>query len=204
MAIVRSLKKLPDLLPLPWEEREVHWEDPESGYRVEKVRTQWDYQLEGYLLAHCLGTKNADVFGRIHRVFSVREPEGIPHCTILTTFAPRLSPYGQSADLATKDPMTLKEGKRRHKAWVLQVRGRTDLVAYPAFHQIARRWYKAHKGGKLLDDEKMDELLLNLKFLDRDITYHFLGLLDESVNHFGWSHWNAKAVEEARKEGTSL
>src|SRR5438105_739592 len=111
------MQDLLTMTPLPWEEREVVYKEGE--HTIERLRTQWDYELEGYMLAHCLGTKNAETFGKHHYVFSVRDNAGIPHATVLCVRRGKRSPYGGCADLGTNNHMKF-EGK---KLRVLQVRG---------------------------------------------------------------------------------
>lgn len=191
---VRSLLAL----ERPWEEEIPVWEAPRGGYRLEEIRTQWDYELEGYFLAHCLGTKDADEFNKAHRVFSLRDRFRIPHCTVLLQRNDTWSPYGQSADLGTEHPCYIDDDPY----WVLQVRGRNDDVARWEFYKLVLQWFMQH-GGKL--EVPAATLMRRIGVIgDRDLKYHYGYFLDESVNHFTWSYKHEKRALAARLAGESL
>lgn len=184
-------------LNIPWEEREVV---SRSGpYTIESVRTQWDYELEGFFLAHCLGTKDADKFGRHHQVFSVRDADsGVPHATILCVRPGKWSPYGGCRDLGTKHSMRIDGKKLR----VLQVRGRFDEIARPEFMYLTAMWFQA-QGGKL--DIPLAQVLRYCAVKgDDDEEYHYDLLFDDSRNGFTWSHTHTEKAKTAREDGTSL
>lgn len=185
-----------NLIPIPWEERDVVAQHGE--YTIERVRTQWDYELEGFMLAHCLGTKNAETFGKHHTVFSVREKgTGIPHATVLCVRRGARSPYGACADLGTKNHMRLGGRKLR----VLQVRGRYDDLARPEYLEIVFRWFMSLGGKPTIS---LNTLLRHAyTHGDDDEDYHFDGWMDE-VNGFTWSYKAFDRVQQARKAGTSL
>lgn len=177
----------------PWEESIVQWSTEDGAYSMHEVRTQWDYELEGYFLAHCLGTKDADEFNKAHRVLSLRDRLGYPHATILLQRVGKFSPYGQSRDLLTDDPVRLKEPNKRALIahTVLQVRGREDAIARWEYYALVRHWYTQH-GGRFRDKSKTPDLVRRavMSHSDRDIKYHYGYLLDESANFFTWSHWH--------------
>lgn len=50
-----------------------------NGWRIEKLPAD-DWPLEGWLMGHCLGGQDA---GGSHAEFSLREPDGTPHVTIV-------------------------------------------------------------------------------------------------------------------------
>lgn len=201
--IVRRKAQYRDMLTMeiPWESREVLWEDPQGGYTVERVASQWDYGLEGYFLAHCMGTKDFDEFEKAHRVYSLRDAKGIPHCTILCQRTDEWSPYGRSTDLGTVEPFW-PEKAGGIEVTVLQVRGRQDALAMLPFHKLVREWYEARGGKLMVADSRMDAACLSIG--DDDFEYHFQHKLDESVNFFTWSYHNEKMRTWAAKEGLSL
>lgn len=164
-----------------WEERRPVWADPHGAYTIEILESQWDYELEGFFLAHCLGTKDAAEFNLGHRAYSVRDRFGIPHATVLCAFADVWSPYGKSADLGTIEPFW-PEKTDGPELNVLQVRGRCDALAMLPFHKLVRQWYE-DRGGKLqVPDSTMDTAVTRLG--DSDVMYHCGYQLDLSVNHF--------------------
>jgi hypothetical protein len=184
------------MIPLPWEEREAVAQHGE--YTIERVRTQWDYELEGFMLAHCLGTKDAEAFGKHHVVFSVREKHtGIPHATVLCVRKGGRSPYGACADLGTKSHMKFEGRKLR----VLQVRGRQDDYARPEYIEFVFKWFQS-LGGK--PKISLHTLLWHAdKHGDTDDAYHFDGWMDEE-NHFTYSHRAVEKVLADREAGVSL
>lgn len=188
----------------PWEKYAVQWETQDGAYQVVEVTTQWDYELEGYFLAHCLGTKNAREFGVAHRVFSLRDKLGYPHATILLQKVGMHSPYGQSRDLLTENPMKLPVSYAKFDAAyrVLQVRGREDQIARWEYYSIVRKWYVAH-GGLFTDKKKPLGLVRRAvqHAQDCDVKYHYGYLLDESVNFFTWAWWNTPERERLAELG---
>lgn len=194
----------------PWEESNVEWTTDDGAYVVAELRTQWDYELESYYLAHCLGTKDAVEFGQGHKAFSLRDRLGFPHCTILLLANGSKSPYGGSSDLLTPYSMTLTSKTMpwmdlpdgatwSWKYKVLQVRGRNDRVARWEYYSIVRQWFKAH-GGKFKRDHTVEEYQrVVMALCDTDLKYHYGYLLDESSNFFTYSFWNEerdKRMEE--------
>lgn len=186
---------------VPWESREVVWKEPHEAYTIEILNSQWDYAMEGFFLAHCLGTKDFDAFSKSHRAYSVRDEMGFPHCTILCAYEGQFSPYGASTDIGTIEPFW-PEKAEGPELNVLQVRGRTDDLAMLVFHKMVREWYE-ERGGKLqVPDSTMDRVVL--KQGDDDAMYHFAYMLDESVNHYQWANHNERMREAYRKYGLSL
>jgi hypothetical protein len=170
--------------PLPWEERATVAKS--GAYTFERVRTQWDYELEGFLLAHCLGTKDAHEFNLNHEVFSIRQADtGIPHATILCVKKGKSSPYGRCSDLGTHKPF--RPRKDGYKLRVLQVRGRNDVLAKPEFLGLAMRWYVFGGGKPRISLELLQEYAARKG--DDDDLYHYCGLLDERTNEYNWAHW---------------
>jgi hypothetical protein len=187
-------------MDIPWEKTEVVWTEPAGAYTIQRVTTEWDYGLEGYFLAHCLGTKDVPRFERIHKVYSLRDKLGIPHCTILCASAQQWSEYGNSADLGTVETFW-PEGFDGPELNVLQVRGRCDAIAMLPYHQLVREWYEA-KGGKLtMPDADLNRAVIRMG--DDDYAYHFQYKLDESVNVFNWAYRNVHRREAAQRDGTS-
>lgn len=186
----------------PWEKCVQNWETKDGAYSIVEVSTQWDYELEGYYLAHCLGTKNAEEFNIAHRVFSVRDKLGFPHATILLQRMGIHSPYGQSRDLLTDAPMRLDESDSKFpiRYYVLQVRGREDKLARWEYYRLVREWY-VQNGGQFREGKKRPLALIRKAVMhaqDPDVKYHYGYLLDESVNFFTWSYHNesmAKRLE---------
>jgi len=191
-----GLRDITTVIP-PWERPDVVWKS--GPYSIVKCDTQWDYQLETYYLAHCLGTKDYDGFSRAHVVYSLRDELGYPHATILCVREDEYSPYGRCWDIGSYEYFTPEPGENLR---VLQVRGRYDDIAMPIYHAIAREWY-IQFGGKI----QVDEAKL-VTFLERtgddDWNYHFRYLLDEERNSFPWAYWNTHARRIALLEGTSL
>lgn len=195
----RKWENLIDWLPLPWDNNVPIWSDPESAYVVTPILTQKDYELEGKLLAHCLGTKHAEEWNKIHRMFSIRDPEGVSHATILGTTSRNQSPYGICQDLFTGNPMEIKG----EHIWVLQVRGREDTLAMLPFHRIARGFFAVHGGKFTVSDRNMD--LICESHCDKDFKYHFEYKWNPApFSRFNFTWQDMKRVEEARKEGISL
>lgn len=179
----------------PWESPSIQWKNPDGAYAMTEVKTQWDFQLEGYYLAHCLGTKNAAEFLVAHRVFSLRDKLGYPHATILLLKEGAYSPYEASHDLLTDHTLKLKVpfgSKTRDQRYrVLQVRGRTDDIARWEYYSIVRDWFAAHGGRFPRSHPRGDVKRAVLKMQDTDVKYHYAYMLDESVNYFNWAHWNS-------------
>lgn len=182
---------------IPWENPFEVWEDPSGAYTVQRCASQWDWWLESYFLAHCLGTKNYEEFSKNHVVYSIRDKVGVPHATILCVREDCYSPYGRCWDIGSVQIFTPEEEPLR----VLQVRGRNDAIAHPIFHAIARDWYVRY-GGRI---EAPIESIVNvvMKLGDDDLDYHFRYMLDER-NGFLWTHWNERMRVLALMEGTSL
>ena len=196
----KALDGLRDIsdIDIPWENPEVIWDIPKSPYTIVRCDTQWDYGMEGYFLAHCLGTKDHDAFSKAHVCYSLRDTLGVPHCTILCVREDEYSPYGYAWDIGSVRSFT-PEGESLR---ILQVRGREDRIAMPIFHAYVRDWY-TRNGGKIdVDITKLVNLLK--KQGDNDRNYHFRYLLDESVNHFTWAHHNQEARLMALLSGESL
>ena len=176
-------------MPPPWEQRDVV--DTFGAYTVERVSTQWDYELEGFYLAHCLGTKDADEFNRIHRVFSIREAElGIPHATILAVKKGKQkhSPYGICSDLGSHANCMVRGDKLR----VLQVRGRHDALARPEFLSVAAAFY-CSRGGRLRVPLQAIQKFAERKG-DQDVLYHYHFLMGKT-NPFTYAHWKEEPDE---------
>lgn len=189
----------------PWEKCVVNWVTDDGAYSMVEVTTQWDFELEGYYLAHCLGTKNADEFNVAHRVFSLRDRLGFPHATILLQRIGRFSPYGQSRDLLTDSPVLLKEegSKFPVRYNVLQVRGREDQIARWEYYALVRDWYTQHGGVFRKSKNRSLDLVRRavVHAQDKDIKYHYGYLLDESVNFFTWSYSNTDTAERLAELG---
>jgi hypothetical protein len=182
----------------PWEERIPIWAPKSGAYTLEEVRTQWDYELEGYFLAHCLGTKDSTEFNKAHRVFSLRDSLGFPHCTVLLHRDGVWSPYGRSADLFTENRVLI--GNRWYK--VLQVRGREDAIARPEYYGLVVQWFESLGGVMEFDLGEIQRYLMRRG--DSDIKYHYSYLLDQSVNYFDYSHFNRGLAEKYLQLGWSL
>ena len=178
-------------IDIPWENPEVVYECPGGGYSVQRCASQWDYWLETYFLAHCLGTKDYADFSKSHVVYSLRDKYGIPHATILCVREDEPSPYGMCWDIGSYHLFTPEDERIR----VLQVRGRNDAIAHPIFHALVREWYR-HKGGRIDMDVGKIVRFLQAKG-DKDTQYHFRFILDETTNHFLFTHWNHQAVRQA-------
>lgn len=185
---------LRDLLSIdkPWSEYRIVWTDPTGQYDMVAVETQWDYGLEGYFLAHCLGTKDFEEFNEDHVVYSLRDSRRIPHATALCIRDGKRSLYGQSTDLGTMAPFRPEPGL---DARVLQVRGREDKLAALPYHRLVRDWYIASGGELMLDPKRLDAWCTRSAFSDFDWQYHCDFLLDESVNFFGWANHNERLRE---------
>lgn len=204
--VVRRSRAYTDMLRkwgdgVPWESRRVVWNEPLGAYTIEALESQWDYALEGFFLAHCLGTKDYDEFSLSHKAYSVKDEMGFPHATILCGIADVWSPYGRSADIGTVEPFwpELASGPELN---VLQVRGRCDALAMLPFHKMVREWYE-DRGGKLqVADSTIDAAVARLG--DDDVEYHFEYRLDESVNHFQWAYHNERMRNLYREHGLSL
>lgn len=194
---VDSLRDISDIT-IPWENPRIVWEVPDSPYTIQVCDTAWDYGMEGYFLAHCLGTKDHESFRKAHAVYSLRDQGNFPHATILCCRDGEYSPYGAAWDIGS----VLSFQPEGESLRVLQVRGREDAIAHPVFHAMVRAWYVAHGGEIQVDIARLVELLT--KHGDDDYKYHFRYLLDESVNHFQWAHWNQEMRLSAALEGTSL
>lgn len=199
--IIQGLRKryedILQMLPLGWDADKMIWQDKHSAYGITNVVTQNDYGIEGKMLAHCLGTKRAEHFNGAHRVFSIRDPEGVPHATILTTRNPQESPYGMCRDLATGMPMYLDD----EKLWVLQVRGRDDALAMLDFHRIARRWYIDYGGILRVGERNLDDLVRSNR-PDRDEAYHFEYKYDPAPSRkWNWTWEDEEKYEKAKAEG---
>lgn len=187
----------------PWEQYVVQWATEDGAYSIVEVNTQWDYELEGYLLAHCLGTKNATEFNVAHRVFSLRDRLGFPHATILLNRMGVHSPYGASRDLLTSAPMKLKEDGQKFpiRYYVLQVRGREDQIARWEYYAIVRDWFRKH-GGRFTPKRDVDDVRRAVMHaMDRDVKYHYGYLLDESANFFTWAWWNTPQAHRLAELG---
>lgn len=202
--MVRTLvgkKPMRDMLrmEIPWESPAVVWET--GPYSIVRCETQWDYGMEGYFLAHCIGTKDYVSFSEAHSIYSLRDPFGIPHATILCLKQGHFSPYGDSFDLGTNSSF-YPEGKVGDKCVVLQVRGREDALAMVPYHRIVRDWFRENGGVILWDDESLDRAVQ--KHHDTDYDYHFRYLLDESVNLFDWAYHCERYRLAAEFDGTSL
>lgn len=190
----RKRAGLVDLLEVekPWEKYRKVWTDPQGQYDIVAIETQWDYCLEGYFLAHCLGTKDFDEFNSDHIVYSLRDSLQIPHATILCLRDSKWSVYGNSADLGTTAFFFPEPDIR---ARVLQVRGREDCIAALPFHRLVREWYKS-RGGKLaIAEDRMDWWCKSRLTGDHDEDYHYEYNLDPSVNYFQWASHNHKLRE---------
>jgi hypothetical protein len=192
-----TLLNVLEMLPLGWDNKEVLWQDTETAYQVVRCSTQNDMEIEGRMLAHCLGTKEAEHWAEEgHRVFSIRGPEGVPHATILTCTDTGRSPYGFCRDLFTSEPMVV-EGEQ---LWVLQVRGRADKLAHSAFHGVARRFYSEHKGVLRCTTGVLDAICEDQG--DDDVPYHFFYRYDPMpFRRFNFKWHDAMRVQEARKKG---
>lgn len=179
------MKDLTDWMPFPWEQREVVAEM--DGHEVVTVVTPHDFALEGFLLAHCLGTKNVPEFLQNHRIFSVRDKNGVPHCTILYTFNREHSEYGKSDDFAASLPGVWK-GKGMH---LLQVRGRVDDLARVEYHRIARAVHRhVMKGDIEIPDVHLDRWCIGMG--DRDTIYHRGYRIDVSKNIHNPNFWRER------------
>jgi len=180
-----------DLLKVekPWEKYRIVWSDPNGQYDMVAIETQWDYCLEGYFLAHCLGTKDFDEFNDIHVAYSLRDSLRIPHATVLCLRDSKWSDYGKSADLGTTAFFYPESGLR---ARVLQVRGREDCVAALPFHRLVREWYSSHGGQLVIEQERLDAWCRSRMMGDHDDLYHYQYSLNPSVNFFQWAHHNDK------------
>lgn len=203
--VVRRSTTYTDMLTkwkeVPWESQNVVWNEPFGAYTIESLDSQWDYALEGFFLAHCLGTKDFDEFSLVHHAYSVKDALGFPHCTILCVEEDTWSSYGRSADLGTMEPFW-PESARGPAMRVLQVRGREDALAMLPYHKMVREWYE-DRGGKLYTrDSVMDAYITRNG--DDDIPYHCQYKLDESVNHFNWAYHNNRMRDLYREHGLSL
>lgn len=185
------LQDLRDILPLPWEDAKVVAEI--DGYDVCAVRTPFDYGLEGYLLAHCLGTKD-DEFREKHRVYSIRDRNGVSHCTILyyCGASRNESPYGICDDFGSSRPGRDGNGQELH---LLQVRGREDQIAHPDYHEIARRFHETLGGEILVPEDALDAYCSRNG--DKDYRYHDDYTLDTWVNWFNPGFWRKEGSKRA-------
>lgn len=185
---------------VPWENPASVWNTSDGAYSIQRCDTAWDYALEGWYLAHCLGTKDYEQFSKAHVVYSLRDRLGIPHATILCVRPEEYSPYGRCWDIGSGRVFTPESSEPDLR--VLQVRGRHDAIAMPIFHAIVRAWYVAHGGYIEV------EIAALVRYLQRegddDFAYHFRYLMDERDNAFTWAHWNEKMRILALLEGTSL
>lgn len=138
-----------------------------KGYSIEVVETEWDYGVEGFMLAHCLGTKDWMKFHKNHVVFSIRDKYGVPHATLLYARSRTESDYGDFNDFLGGTPM-MYYGEALHH---LQARGRNDNLAMRPFHRIAREFHKS-RGGTLGRHNAILDAYCTLHG-DRDRRYHY-------------------------------
>jgi hypothetical protein len=172
----------------PWEKYRVVCK-LDNQYDIVALETQWDYCLEGYFLAHCLGTKDFDEFNENHVAYSLRDSLQIPHATILCLRDGKWSDYGHSSDLGSTAYFYPESGLR---ARVLQVRGREDCVAALPYHRLVREWYKDHGGELVITDDRLDFWCNSRMTGDHDEFYHYKYLLNTAVNFFHWASHNDK------------
>lgn len=52
-----------------------------NGWTIERVIPE-EHEMEGFFMGHCLGTLSSSA-GKNAQVFSLREPDGTPHVTIV-------------------------------------------------------------------------------------------------------------------------
>lgn len=184
-------------MDIQWENPERVWEEAEGGYSIVKVATQWDYCLEGYFLSHCIGTKDIDTFGIAHKVYSLRDALGVPHCTILCQNIDKQSMYGASGDIITHLPFLPEaEGPILR---VLQVRGRHDKLAMRPYMQMVLDWYKKFGGEWEQEEEHMIRLIENYcskaQYADFDFLYHFRYMMDDKKHPWLWASHNEELTE---------
>lgn len=184
-------------MDIRWECPSSVWKDDQGAYTIATVKTQWDYELEGFFLSHCLGTKDAAEFEESHKVYSVRDALDVPHATILCQIVGKHSIYGASGDLLTGEPFQPEKGLFLR---VLQVRGRGDKLAMQPYMQMVIEWFKA-RGGQWEPGEEghMRNLLkaycAQASIADFDFLYHYRYMLDEENNPWQWSYRNKRLRE---------
>lgn len=198
--VAGGLRDISATIP-PWENPAPVWKSQSGAYSIVKCDTQWDYQLETYYLAHCLGTKDYNAFSRAHMVYSLRDELGIPHATILCVRPDEYSPYGMSWDIGSYHTFDPEPGEQALR--ILQVRGRQDDLAMECYHSIVRDWYTQF-GGEVPKRVIPKIVAFCALHGDSDVNYHFRYLLDEQKNAFEWAHWNGRMRLAALLEGTSL
>jgi hypothetical protein len=182
-------------ITVPWESTQEVWRD--GPYSIVRSDSQWDWWLETYFLAHCLGTKNHAEFSKAHVVYSLRDTFGIPHATILCVREDEFSPYGRCWDVGSHHNFQPEQESVR----ILQVRGRNDDLAMAPYHAIVRDWYVQNGGIIQVPIDKFVEYIMRVG--DPDVDYHFRYKLDQR-NGFLWTHWNERMRVLALLEGTSL
>lgn len=183
-------------ITVPWESTQEVWRD--GPYSIVRSDSQWDWWLESYFLAHCLGTKNHAEFSKAHVVYSLRDAFGIPHATILCVREDEFSPYGRCWDVGSHHNFQPEQESVR----ILQVRGRNDDLAMAPYHALIRDWYVQNGGILQVPIDKFVQYILREG--DADYDYHFRYKLDTKRNGFLWTHWNERMRVLALLEGTSL
>lgn len=182
---------------VPWDNPQEVWRDPSDAYSIVRSDSQWDWWLETYFLAHCLGTKNHAEFAKPHVVYSLRDSLDIPHATILCVRHGWYSPYGRCWDVGSNKVFAPENERLR----ILQVRGRNDELAMAQYHALVRDWYVSNGGELQVPIDKFVQYIMRVG--DDDLDYHFRYKLDER-NGFSWAHWNKRLRALALLEGTSL
>lgn len=180
-----AYRDIVDMLPLPWENTDIVFEH--DGHAVTQIDNLHDAGLEGFMLAHCLGTKDRDFFDN-HLVFSIRDARMVPHATILYAKNRVSSPYGVCNDLL-RSGMAMRQGTGLH---LLQIRGRHDAVAHIVYHRVARAFHQSMAGTIQVEDGLLDYLCM--AYGDNDLTYH-RSLWLHRRNDFNPEWWK----ENARK-----
>jgi hypothetical protein len=76
-----------------WEERVPIW-TWNNGWTLEEIRTDKDLEIEGQFMHHCGGADGHKKWVKLgwEHFWSLREPDGTPHCTVFCKLA---SAYGQ-------------------------------------------------------------------------------------------------------------
>jgi hypothetical protein len=133
-----------------------------NGWTIQDVKTENDLQVEGNLMGHCVGSYCEQVGAGESTIFSLRDPQNMPHATIEVQGGAVVSSDGPS----TANPFSLDSVTE--PGWdITQIQGKQNQEPIPEYKAMIKEWFQSLGGGKSIsmggDQEEFGERMV--KFL---------------------------------------
>lgn len=113
-----------------------------SGWTIQEVRSENDLQVEGNLMGHCVGSYCPQVERGSSTIFSLRDPQNLPHVTLEMQGRASVTPDGPTT--TTTGHEGVGWDKTTRPGWkVVQIQGKGNAEPHPEYKAMIKEWFRS-------------------------------------------------------------